>query len=159
MRTRQQILDQIAELEAELKERNVLPTFVQIPSRSYKMSKTPVTVAQWNTYCEETGEDELSDAPPNQPIVSISYHQACAYAKWLSNKLYGVPDRIRLPTEDEWEYCCADHKEASPDIAVYDQSFITDVATKAPNAFGLYDMLGLVYEWTSSPYFPSEDDG
>ena len=141
-----------AQLHAEEPDPVVYPTFVPIPARSYEASETPVTVGQYRAFCVSM-DRAMPDQPDPQndlnPVVNVTYDDALAYCAWLSDEIGAVVD---LPSEDEWRYMCADHVEANPDIAVYDQPHIMPVKTKQPNKFGLYDMLGLVWEWTSSPF-------
>ncbi|MDH7571717.1 MAG: formylglycine-generating enzyme family protein, partial [Armatimonadota bacterium] len=90
------------------------------------------------------------------PAMSLSYLAAEKFCAWLSEK---SGKKFRLPTEAEWEYACrAGQLAAAPfkDKAdldkvawYYDNADDTThpVAKKAPNAWGLYDMLGNVKEW------------
>ena len=155
----EQITAAIAKLEKELEELRAsldseeskpeeLPVWVNISDRSYSLSETAITVGQWNTYAREAGlqEDNLN---PNFPKVNVSWNEANAYCEWLGRKLGKT---VRLPSEDEWEHSCADHQTANQEIAVYEQSSICEVKTTKPNKHGLYGMLGLVWEWTSSRY-------
>ncbi len=114
-----------------------------------------------------------------QPVVNVSWNDAVAFAKWLSRK---AGRKFRLPTEAEWEYACragtttarfwGDGEVSACSFAnVNDRtskkknnfswpSFDCDdgYAVTAPvgsfraNAFGLYDMLGNVWEWCSDWY-------
>ncbi|HLJ13224.1 MAG TPA: formylglycine-generating enzyme family protein [Bryobacteraceae bacterium] len=96
------------------------------------------------------------------PAISMTQHAANKYAEWLSAK---TGQFYRLPTEAEWEYAC----RAGSTTAYYfgeDASKLGDyawykanshekyqkVGTKKPNAWGLYDMLGNVMEWTLDQY-------
>ncbi len=98
------------------------------------------------------------------PAISMTQHAANKYAEWLSAK---TGEFYRLPTEAEWEYACR-AGATTPYYFGSDASELKDyawysvdsggkyqkVATKKPNAWGLYDMLGNVEEWTLDAYAP-----
>ena len=98
------------------------------------------------------------------PAISMTQHAANKYAEWLSAK---TGEFYRLPTEAEWEYACragtttpyyfgSDPKQLG-EYAWYSANSdgkYQKVATKKPNAWGLYDMLGNVMEWTLDQYEP-----
>jgi len=96
------------------------------------------------------------------PAISMTQNAANKYAEWLSSK---TGEFYRLPTEAEWEYAC----RAGTETAYFfgnDASKLGDyawfsgnsggkyaqVATKKPNSWGLFDMLGNVMEWTLDAY-------
>jgi formylglycine-generating enzyme required for sulfatase activity len=110
----------------------------------------------------------------SHPVLCVSWNDARAYAQWLSKK---TGKRYRLPTEAEWEYAARagtassrywgdDPVQACKYANVADQSriqtwgfgqkhectdghyFTAPAGGYAPNRFGLYDMLGNVWEWT-----------
>ena len=89
----------------------------------------------------------------DRPVESLSWDEANAYCAAAG---------LRLPTEAEWEYAArAGTAEARygklDDIAWYEANSSNtthSVATKLPNPWGLYDMLGNVWEWTSDGYDP-----
>ena len=130
---------------------------------SFYMGRYPVTNAQYWKFLTanpdmpkpEYGSDREYNQP-QQPVVVVSWADAQAYARWAG---------LRLPTEAEWEYACrggtttrfySGNKEA--DLALVgwylDNSSrsIHPVGENTPNAYGLYDMHGQVWEWV-------EDDG
>ncbi len=100
----------------------------------------------------------------NQPALAMTHYNAIQFCKWLYVRT-GV--FYRLPTEAEWEYACRAGSSTSyyfgddvshlGDYAWYagnSSSKTQEVGKKKPNAFGLYDMIGNVAEWTYDQYLP-----
>jgi formylglycine-generating enzyme required for sulfatase activity len=100
------------------------------------------------------------------PAISMTQHAANKFAEWLSAK---TGEYYRLPTEAEWEYACRAGSSNPIDRAqLADYAWYLKnspnppstagtyhkVGTKKPNAWGLYDLLGNVMEWTLDQYAP-----
>ena len=100
------------------------------------------------------------------PAISMTQHAANKFAEWLSAK---TGEYYRLPTEAEWEYACRAGRTTRIAVGQLDEyawfannssthafpdGTYHKVATKKPNAWGLYDMLGNVMEWTLDQYAP-----
>ncbi|HSX26638.1 MAG TPA: bifunctional serine/threonine-protein kinase/formylglycine-generating enzyme family protein, partial [Chlamydiales bacterium] len=86
------------------------------------------------------------------PVVGVTWYGAVAYAKWIGK---------RLPTEAEWEIAASSGKdiflyptgnEIERTQANFFSSDTTPVLSYPPNAFGLYDTAGNVYEWCQDWY-------
>ena len=138
-------------------------------TRPFFLGATPVTQA---AYEQVTGGNPSSSKGPNRPVEEVSWNDAQAFIKKLCGSDGGD---CRLPTEAEWEYACraesrtrfygGDAVSALGRIAWYDGNSdgeTHDVAGKLPNAFGLYDMSGNVYDWCQSLFqdYPYKaDDG
>ncbi len=100
------------------------------------------------------------------PAISMTQHAANKFAQWLSAK---TGEYYRLPTEAEWEYACragatsnvgaaqlGEHAwfRANSATDAFPNGTYHKVGTRKPNAWGLYDMLGNVMEWTLDQYAP-----
>ncbi len=96
----------------------------------------------------------------DEPVVNVSWNDAVAFCEWLSKK---ESMNYRLPTEAEWEYACRagtktaffwGNDEAKRNDYVWSGansgSRPHSVMTRQPNGWGLYDMNGNVYEYTSN---------
>ena len=94
---------------------------------------------------------------PKAPLTNIRWHSAAAYCEWLSR----VTGRyFRLPTEAEWEMAAragqgGDGPEALDSVAWYKDNSNERThppGGKSPNAFGLYDMMGNVWQYCLEPH-------
>ena len=142
----------LTELKQQLHESVQLPEMARIPDRHYSVSIAPVTVAQYEYFCTETDRicpDQPEPHDPNNPVVNVTWSDTQDYCKWLSQH---TKQSYRLPAEDEFEHFCGNHREATKLIAVYNTDSIKPTRTKEPNQYGLYDVLGLVWEWQKNPY-------
>ncbi|HOX39096.1 MAG TPA: SUMF1/EgtB/PvdO family nonheme iron enzyme [Candidatus Brocadiia bacterium] len=127
--------------------------------KPFYMSMHEVTRAQ---YARVTGGTVIEGEEGQLPVGNISWNRAtefCAALSTIENREY------RLPTEEEWEYACRagsntafffgnDEKELD-NYAWYRSNaggMIHPVGGKTPNGWGLYDMLGNVWEWCNDPF-------
>jgi len=132
------------------------------PSNDYSDWWTYVPGASWKKPYGPTGPV----AVPDQPAVHLGYDDMAAYANWAGG---------RLPTEAEWEYAASAGQEPSveqpdgdsanswqgvfPAVNQATDGFkgIAPVGCFTPNANGLYDMVGNVWEVTADFYRPGHD--
>jgi formylglycine-generating enzyme required for sulfatase activity len=127
-------------------------------SRAFEMQTTEVTQAEWRSVM---GNDPSHFQGDDLPVDQVSWQDAQDFIRHL-NKL--DPGKgYRLPTEAEWEYAC---RAGSTDRGFPDLDEVAwwhknsedqthPVAQKQPNAWGLYDMIGNVWELCAdwkSPY-------
>ena len=121
---------------------------VTIP-KGFWMGQTEITQEAYQKVVGKNPSDFKGD--PKLPVENISWNDADAYCRAVG---------MRLPTEEEWEYAARAGTTGSwygnlDDIAWYvmNSGYKTHVVGgKRPNAFGLYDMLGNVWEWTADGY-------
>src|SRR5262249_8629749 len=150
-------------------------------ARPFAVGKLEVTWDEWEACVAMRGCDgrPTSDAgygKGSQPVINVSWEQAKAYIAWLSRV---TGKSYRLLTEAQWEYAARDvtsadaphppypwGDKASHEYANYgtdqccdgkiegrDKWFYTaPVGQFPPNAFGLHDMHGNVWEWVEDPW-------
>lgn len=133
---------------------------VEVPG--FAMSKYEVTFAEWDA-CVAAGacSDEIFDQEwgrGRRPVVNVGWDEAQTYVQWLSKITHRI---YRLPSEAQWEYAARAGAQTRyswgddmlPGRAVCysecgeeaDKSAV--VGSTAPNAFGLHDLHGNVWEW------------
>jgi formylglycine-generating enzyme required for sulfatase activity len=123
----------------------------------FYMSKYEVTQEQWE---EVMGENPSSMKGTKLPVMNVSWEDCQEFIKKLNKKTNGG---YRLPTESEWEFACragtitaySFGDEITPKDANFKDSNTGEpvaVASYKPNAFGLYDMHGNVWEWCEDWY-------
>lgn len=119
-------------------------------SKGFWIGQTPMTQV---AYMKVIGSNPSHFKGDQLPVESVSWDDANAYCQHVE---------MRLPTEAEYEYAARggspDTRYGPPDqIAWYSANSgdtTHEVALKQPNAFGLYDMLGNVWEWVADWYAP-----
>ncbi len=125
-------------------------------TQGFWLASTPCTQALWKAV---TGKNPSRFISPQRPVERVSWKDCQRFLEALNGKLPGLD--ARLPTEAEWEYACRAGSTASSyapnlgSIAWYcanSGNKTHGVARKEPNAWGLYDMLGNVWEWCADAY-------
>ncbi len=149
--------------------------------KAFALGRYELTFEEYDRFAQATDRPKPADqgwGRGRRPVINVGWRDALAYAGWLSEQTGHV---YRLPTEAEWEYAAragartARYWGDDPDqgctfanaadlsgqatftgwtaMACQDGYVYTaPVSVYQPNAFGLYDMLGNVLEWTCSVY-------
>ncbi|WP_458250602.1 formylglycine-generating enzyme family protein [Geobacter anodireducens] len=153
---------------------------VTIP-RAFAIGAYEVTFAEYDRFCETTGREKPKDGRRwfgplsrnwgrgNKPAMNVSWDDAVAYVKWLSDQ---TGHRYRLPSEAEWEYAARGGKDtpywwggtAGQNKANckgcgsrWDKKTTAPVGSFAPNPYGMFDTAGNVWEWCVDTWHESYD--
>jgi formylglycine-generating enzyme required for sulfatase activity len=147
-------------LAEQLAKEASMPGFTTQIKQSFYIGKFEVTQSQWEKVMGSNpstfNQTLLNVVTRNFPVESVSWSDVKEFIKKL-NQLDTVY-QYRLPSEFEWEY--AARAGAQDDIAWSDINKVAviakttpaDVGSKQPNTWGLYDMLGNVWEWVEDFY-------
>ena len=127
-------------------------------SKDFWMGQFTVTQQQWQEVMGNNPSYFHDD--PNLPVEQVTFHDVQAFLA----KLNSIQSRwtVRLPTEAEWEYAARAGTTGETygpldEIAWYranNSRGTHPVGKKLPNAFGLYDMLGNVWQWCQDWFGP-----
>ena len=145
----------------------------------FLMGRYAVTQAQWEQVSALTKVKIDLEADParfkgaNRPVERVSWYEAIEFCARLSK---ATGKEYRLPSEAEWEYACRAGtttpfyfgETIATNLANYDGNYTygqgtkgeyrqqtTEVGQFPPNAYGLYDMHGNVYEWCADHWHAS----
>jgi formylglycine-generating enzyme required for sulfatase activity len=154
----------------------------QVTVPPFFMSKFQITQAQWRAIASRTDLKVERDLDPNpayfkdredsdrRPVEQVSWYDAVEFCQRLSKQ---TGKEYRLPSEAEWEYACRAGtttpfhfgETITTDLANYNGNYTyasepkgkyreetTPVGSFPPNAFGLYDMHGNVWEWCADTW-------
>lgn len=125
--------------------------------KAFLLAETELTIGQWRRHVRQFAGDPKVPVPEGDDALPMaaSWHDASAFCE-----RYGY----RLPTEAEWERACRgghprgeepwrDAKELAR-IAWYagNADGVRPTGTRAPNPYGLFDMIGNVWEWCADAY-------
>jgi formylglycine-generating enzyme required for sulfatase activity len=153
----------------------------QVHLASYEIARVPITNAQYLLFVQATKrqapEHWEDDRPPrgqeSHPVVNVTWHDALAYCRWLSE---ATGKAIALPSEAQWEkaargekdrreYPWGDERDASRcntrELGIGETTPV-GIFPEGSSPYGCLDMIGNVWEWTSSlnkpyPYVQSDD--
>ena len=149
---------------------NELPQHNVTIAKPFAVSKYDVTFADWDACVSVGACPKAADSGhgrDTKPVINVGWDDAQTYVAWLS-KMTG--QTYRLLTEAEWEYAA----RAGTTTAYYwgedigknnancdgcgsewDAKQTSPVGSFKPNAFGLYDMAGNVWQWVQDCYYDS----
>lgn len=138
---------------------------------AFAAGKYEVTQKEYAAFVAATGgvappQPQFSTGPEH-PVVNVSWNDAQAYAKWLTQT---SGEHYRLLTEAEWEYAAragiqaaypwgdvvgSGHANCSGCGSPQEGKGTAPVGSFKPNAFGLYDMHGNAWEWVEDEFHES----
>ena len=122
--------------------------FVKVTD-TLEMATTQVTQKLWQKHMENNPSYFKGK---NNPVETVSFNDCENFLKVINAKSKCFT--YRLPTEDEWEFAAKScYEQNTKEIAWCSENSDNTthpVSTKLPNELGIYDMLGNVFEWTSS---------
>ena len=142
-------VDPFSNIKVAQPEKDEFPQHEVTLTKPFYMGKYEVTQEQW---FEIMGENPSREKGRKLPVTDVSWNECHFFIRKLNEKTNGG---YRLPTEAEWEFACRagtttaysyGDKLTKSDANILGSSIKT-VGSYKPNAFGLYDMHGNVFEW------------
>ncbi|MBA3313866.1 MAG: SUMF1/EgtB/PvdO family nonheme iron enzyme [Planctomycetaceae bacterium] len=135
-------------------------------SRAYYLGRFEVTRGEYEKVIQNNStRDESGNEATDLPVENVTWHEAQEFCRRLSElpAERTAGRRYRLPTEAEWEYACRAGStnqyewpaarsaggETGEAAGAWPPLPITPIGSYSPNAFGLHDVRGNVWEWTA----------
>jgi formylglycine-generating enzyme required for sulfatase activity len=147
------------------RQKSEVPQHEAVITKAFYLGIYPVTQEQ---YQQITGNNPSPTKASRCPVEAVSWDDAIEFCNVLSEK---TGESVRLPTEAEWEYACRAGTETRfyygndtayarlADYAWYEKNssdagekHLHPVGQKIPNAWGLHDMHGNIFQWCSDLY-------
>jgi formylglycine-generating enzyme required for sulfatase activity len=143
----------------------------------FYIARHPVTNGQYEEFVSATGHDQVRvwrketyrKGKENHPVVSVSWHDALAYCRWLSEE---TGEEMRLPTEAEWEKAARGtdlrrypwghefdkSKCNTQESAIGGTTPVGKYSPRGDSPYGVADMAGNVWEWCSTRWGKGWDE-
>jgi formylglycine-generating enzyme required for sulfatase activity len=131
-------------------------------TKPFYLGKYPVTQRQWEAVM---GNNPSRFHGPQNPVENVSWEDCQAFLEQLNRKFARSGEKFRLPTEAQWEYACraggtgkygfGDDAAKLGECAWFEGNSgrrTHPVGERKPNAWGLYDMLGNVWQWCADKH-------
>ena len=145
----------------EMVRREASPGFLVTIPRPFYIGKYEVTQGEWKRVMGSNPSffqgSRVADDADRHPVENVTWDEAQAFIRRLNELEPGA--RYRLPTEFEWEYAAraGASEEGLPWAAAREMAQSSRVSTlavgqKEPNAWGLHDVYGNVWEWVEDWY-------
>ncbi|MBM3786324.1 MAG: formylglycine-generating enzyme family protein [Acidobacteria bacterium] len=147
-------------------------------SNAFELGKYEITMEQWDAVMEQNPSQRKGKGK-NLPVDSVTWEETQEFARRLSQQDQRF--HYRLPTEAEWEYACRAGRKKDflrdidttafwsgnsgtawknlnqPGEVLEGPKMPTSVGSKKPNAWGVHDLQGNVWEWVQDWYAPYSD--